>query len=60
MSRCASRRIYDVLKSLTLDSGINNSSGVQAELHGETCGGGEDAAHLESQQGLRVVGGDSG
>ena len=56
---CSSRCIYCGVKSLTLDSGISNSTGVQTELHGETCGGGEDAADLGSQQGLSVVGDDS-
>ena len=43
-----------------MDGGVSHSSGVHAELHGETGGGGEDAANLSGQHWLGEVGGQSG
>ena len=56
---CSSWCFYYRLKSRTLDGGVSDSSGVHAELHGESGGGGEDAAHLGSQHGLGEMGGKS-
>ena len=45
---------------LTLNSGSRHSSGVEAELYGQTNIGGHDATHLSNQHGFGIVEGEAG